>query len=65
MLAVLVNLCRVDIPTMVSANNNMYRAPPKNLRDLSHVIVAFISPVRSYGYVFTYTVRNTYIGGKQ
>ena len=44
---------------MASANNNMYGVPPKYLRDLSHVEAAFISPVRSYGYVFTYT------GGKQ
>ena len=53
------NLCRVEIPTMASANNNMYGVPQKYLRDLSHIKAAFISPVRSYGYVFTYT------GGKQ
>ena len=53
------HLCRVEIPTMACANNNMYRVPPKYLRDLSHVEAAFISPVRSYGYVFTYT------GGEQ
>ena len=53
------HLCRVEIPTMACANNNMYGVPPKYLRDLSHVEAAFISPVRSYGYVFTYT------GGKQ
>ena len=53
------HLCRVEIPTMASANNNMYGVPPKYLRDLSHVEAAFISPVRSYGYVSTYT------GGKQ
>ena len=52
-------ICRVEIPTMASANNNMYGVLPKYLRDLSHVEAAFISPVRSYGYVFTYT------GGKQ
>ena len=52
------HLCRVEIPTMVSANNNMYGVPPKYLRDLSHVEAAFISPDRSYGYVFI-------IGGKQ
>ena len=51
------HLCRVEIPTMASANNNMYGVPPKYLRDLSHVEAAFISPVRSYGYVFTYTGR--------
>ena len=44
---------------MVSANNNMYGVPPKYLRDLSQVKAVFISPVRSYGYVFTY------MGGKQ
>ena len=44
---------------MVSAKNNMYRVLPKYLRDLSHIEAVFISPVRSYGYVFTYT------GGKQ
>ena len=53
------HLCRVEIPTMASANNNMYGVQPKYLRDLSHVEAVFISPVRSYGYVFTYT------GGKQ
>ena len=52
------HLCRVEIPTMVSANNNMYRVPPKYLRDLSHVEAAFISPVRSYGYVFLIWVGN-------
>ena len=54
------HLCRVEIPTMVSPNNNMYGIPPKylrDLRDLSHVEAAFISPVRSYGYVFTYMGR--------
>ena len=50
-------LCRVEIPTMVSTNNNMYRIPPKYLRDLSHIETAFISPVRSYGYVFIYMDR--------
>ena len=49
------HLRRVEIPTMASANNNMYGVPPKYARDLSHVEAAFISPVRSYGYVFTYT----------
>ena len=49
------HLCRVEIPTMASANNNMYGVPPKYLRDLSHVKAAFIS----YGYVFTY------MGGNQ
>ena len=53
------HLCRVEIPTMASANNNMYGVPSKYLRDSSHVEAAFISPVRSYGYVFTY------MGGKQ
>ena len=53
------HLCRVEIPTMACANNNMYGVPPKYLKDLTHVEAAFISPVRSYGYVFTYT------GGKQ
>ena len=53
------HLCRVEIPTMASANNNMYGVPPKYLRDLSHVEAVFIFPVRSYGYVFTY------MGGKQ
>ena len=53
------HLCRVEIPTMASANNNMYGAPSKYLRDLSHIEAAFISPVRSYGYVFTYA------GGKK
>ena len=53
------HLCRVEIPTMASANNSMYGVPPIYLRDLSHVEAAFISPVRSYGYVFTY------MGGKQ
>ena len=53
------HLCRVEIPTMASANNNMYRVLPKYLRDLSHIEAAFISPVRPYGYVFTY------MGGKQ
>ena len=52
-------LCRVEIPTMASANNDMYGVLPKDLRDLSHIEAAFISPVRSYGYVFTCT------GGKQ
>ena len=42
---------------MASANNNMYGVPPKYLRDLSHVEAAFISPARSYGYVFTYMDR--------
>ena len=51
------HLCRVEIPTMACANNNMYRVPPKYLRDLSHIEAAFISPVRSYGYVFTYMGR--------
>ena len=37
---------------MASANNNMYGVPPKYLTDLSHVEAAFISPARSYGYVF-------------
>ena len=49
----------LEIPTMASANNNMYGVPSKYLRDSSHVEAAFISPVRSYGYVFTY------MGGKQ
>ena len=53
------HLCRVEIPTMASANNNMYGVPPKYLTDLSHIEGAFISPVRSYGYVFNY------MGGKQ
>ena len=53
------HLCRVEIPTMVSANNNMYGVLPKYLRNLSHIEAAFISPVALYGYVFTYT------GGKQ
>ena len=44
---------------MASANNNMYGVPPKYVRDLSHIKAASISPVRSYGYVFTY------MGGKQ
>ena len=51
------HLCRVEIQTMASANNNMYGVLPKYLRDLSHIEAAFISPVRSYGYVFTYTGR--------
>ena len=51
------HLCRVKIPTMASANNNMYGVLPKYLRDLSHVEAAFILPVRLYGYVFTYTGR--------
>ena len=51
------HLCRVEIPTMASANNNMYGVPPKYLRNLSHVEAEFISPVRSYGYVFTYLGR--------
>ena len=42
---------------MASVNNNMYGVPPKYLGDLSHIDTAFISPVRSYGYVFTYTGR--------
>ena len=42
---------------MARANNNMYGVLPKYLRDLSHVEAAFISPVRSYGYVFTYMGR--------
>ena len=42
---------------MACANNNMYGVLPKYLRDLSHDEAAFISPVRSYGYVFTYTGR--------
>ena len=37
------HLSRVEIPTMVSANNNMYGVLPKYLRDLSHIEVAFIS----------------------
>ena len=53
------HLCRVEIPTMASTNNNMYGVLPKCLRDLSHIEAVFISPVRSYGYVFTY------MGGKQ
>ena len=54
------HLCRAEIPTMAaSANSSMYGVPPKYLRDLSHVKAVFISPVRSYGYVFTY------MGGKQ
>ena len=48
------HLCRVEIPTMAKANNNMYRVLPKYLRDLSHIEAAFISPARSYGYMFTY-----------
>ena len=44
---------------MASANNNMYGVPPKYLTDLSHIKVAFSSPVGSYGYVFAY------MGGKQ
>ena len=51
------HLCRVEIPTMASANNNMYGVPPTYLRDLSHVEAVFISHVRSYGYVFTYMGR--------
>ena len=51
------HLCRVEIPTMASANNNMYGVPPKYLRDLSHIEAVFISPVMSYGYVFTYMDR--------
>ena len=51
------HLCKVEIPTMASANNNMYGVPPKYLRELSHVEAAFISPVRSHGYVFTYMGR--------
>ena len=43
------HLCRVEIPTMACANNNMYGVPPKYLKDLTHVEAAFISPVRSYG----------------
>ena len=35
------HLCRVEIPTMASANNNMYGVPPKYLRDLSHIKAAF------------------------
>ena len=51
------HLCRVEIPTMASANNNIYGLLPKYLRDLSHIEAVFISPVRSYGYVFTYMGR--------
>ena len=51
------HLCRVELPTMASANNNIYGVLPKYLRDLSHIEAAFISPVRSYGYVFTYMGR--------
>ena len=51
------HLCRVEIPTMASANNNMYGVPPNYLRDLSHIKAVFISPVRSHGYVFTYMGR--------
>ena len=46
------------LKTMASANNNMFGVPPKYLSDLSHIKPAFISPARSYGYVFTYTGRN-------
>ena len=46
---------RVEIPTMASANKNMDGVLPKYLKDLSHIEAAFISRVRSYGYVFTYT----------
>ena len=42
---------------MARVNNNMYGVLAKYLRDLSHVEAAFISPVRSYGYVFTYMGR--------
>ena len=51
------HLCRVEILTMVSANTNMYGVPPKYLRDLSHIEAAFISPGRSYGFLFTYMGR--------
>ena len=51
------HLCRVENPTMASANNIKYGVPPKYLTDLSHVEAAFISLVRSYGYVFTFMGR--------
>ena len=45
------HLCRVEIPTMASSNNNMCGVLPKYLTDLSHVEAVFISRVRSYGYM--------------
>ena len=36
------HLCSMEIPTMASANNNMYGVLSKYLRDLSHIEAAFI-----------------------
>ena len=43
------------IPKFAISNGFFFGAPPKELLELNDVELAFISPVKAYGYCFTYT----------
>jgi Helitron helicase-like domain at N-terminus len=52
--------CKVDLtsnvkPEFCIANNYMFGPPPKCLTDLNDIELAMISPVRTYGFCFSYT----------
>ena len=49
------HLSRDEVPPFTIANNNMVGVAPECLTTLTEVELAFITPVCSYGYVFTFT----------
>jgi hypothetical protein len=44
-----------SLPIYAIANNMAFGSPPQCLAELSNAELAFLSPVRTYGYCFTYT----------
>ena len=53
------SVSKESIPRHAILNKNYVGAAPKCLTDLNEVELAFLSPVRGYGYCFTY------VSGKQ
>ena len=53
------HLSRDEVQPFAIAKNNMVGVAPECLTTLTEVELAFITPVHSYGYIFTFT------GGKQ
>jgi hypothetical protein len=47
------------IPKYAIVNNNYFESPPQCLQELTEVEIAMLTPVKTYGYCFTYT------GGRQ
>jgi hypothetical protein len=53
------SLSRGLMPSMAIANNYCFGTPPQCLSDLSEVELALLTPIKTYGYCFSYT------GGRQ